>query len=343
MNNIKNLCHKYGLKENSFKITKLKGDASDRKIYRVIPNDNKNNSIIAIEGSNINENIAFLEFTKNFKDNSFNTPKILHVSDDKKYYLLEDLGNTTVKDKCDIFYKEKQLDKIESLYTEIIKLLPQIQIKLSNKIDYNKYCYQYESFDKNNILEDIKLFEEYYILKNDENENSYYKTSDFKKFVTNLINDITNLTNSIPSFFLYRDFQTRNIMLKNNKIYYIDYQSGRKGLPFYDLASFLYSSSSYIDENLENKLIDTYLISFNKILEENRGLFDKDIDKIKSTLGLNNKNKFKKHLYAFGIIRIMQAIGRYFYLYEVKEKKEYIDKAPQALKTLKYLIEKYKE
>ena len=342
MNNIKNLCYKYGLKTNQFKIIKLKGDASDRVIYRIIPYNSKVKSFIAIKGSNIEENIAFLEFTNILKENNFNVPNILQVSEDKMYYLLEDLGDITVNDRCKKLDRENKTEEIEELYTRVIEILPQIQIKLSNKIDYEKFCYQYNSFDKENILEDVKLFKDYYL---EHHLNKKYNKNIFDNFMTSLIDEILNLTNSIPSFFLYRDFQTRNIMLKDdNTIYFIDYQSGRKGLPYYDLASFLFSSSSQImnhkTNNLEEILIDVYLDSFKKFISKNKDNFD-NIENIIENLAINNKNKFKRYLYAFGIIRIMQAIGRYFYLYKEKDKKEYINKAPKALKTLNYLINNY--
>ena len=136
MKNILDLCRKTGLSDPE--IINLKGDYSRREIYRV---KHKDGSVIAVYGPDISENEAFLSFRKTFEQNGFKVPEFISVSDDRRTYLLSDLGDVTAKSYCDEMVRSGNLEAVKEIYAKIIEKLPVIQTKLYDKIDYSK-CYQ---------------------------------------------------------------------------------------------------------------------------------------------------------------------------------------------------------
>ena len=310
---IENLCNQFKLA--SFTIQKLKGDGSDRQIFRINCATDQSKSYIAVYGNNIEENRAFLSFLQTFKENGFKVPILYHTTVDFSCYLLEDLGDSTIKSVSDRLYSQNKQNELEDYYCRIIKILPEIQVGLKDKIDYN-FCYQSKIFDKEAMSYDIRRFTKYYLIRHLSIPEN--RLEDFNKKISLLIELLLQSDNS---YFMYRDFQTRNMMLKNGEIYFIDFQSGRKGALQYDLASFIYSSGTYMNDDLEKRLIDLYL------------------DKLSALIKVD-KEQFKLYLYGFGIIRILQAMGGYAFLYYEKDKKEYLKKVPVALKRLKILCKR---
>ncbi|MBN2789532.1 MAG: phosphotransferase [Candidatus Delongbacteria bacterium] len=269
-------------------ITRLKGDYSERIIYRI---DHSEGSLIGVEGNNIAENIAFFEFRRTFEEQGIAVPAIIAMSEDKSSYILEDLGDITVKKYCDDRNFNNDTGSIRTIYLKIIEELPRIQNLLYDKIDYS-YCYQREIFDKENMITDIARFEEYFLRK-------FYKRYEVNTF-ENFKNKIISIVLDQPAeFFMYRDFQSRNMMLKDNNLFFIDFQSGRKGPLQYDLASFIYSSGTIRYESMEQELIDHYLRS------------------LKNYISID-ENGFRTSLPAFGVIRLMQALGNYAYYFYVR-------------------------
>jgi len=282
MKEILSLCRKSGITDPE--IIRLKGDYSDRMIYRV--NYDKG-SVIAVSGGNIPENEAFLSFRDTFEMNGFNVPAFISVSEDHKHYLIEDLGDVTVKSYCDMMIKENNIYAVRSIYKKIVRQLPELQIKLYDKIDYSK-CYQSDVFDTENMKKDIRRFEEYYLKK----FIGKYDSSAFENF-----KDTVTRKAGLPEkyYFLYRDFQSRNMMIKNNQLYFIDFQSGRKGSFYYDLASFIYSSGTYSYDGMDDELCRLYYDSSGHIKE--------------------SFEEFRSYLHIFACLRLMQAIGNYAYYY----------------------------
>ncbi|MCK4981167.1 MAG: phosphotransferase, partial [Candidatus Delongbacteria bacterium] len=202
---------------------------------------------------------------------------------------------------------------IRSLYFKIVEILAKIQTSLFDKIDFS-FCYQRETFDRENMLFDVAKFEEYFLQK-------FYKKYDpetFSKFKNYAIEVVLQQPND---FFFYRDFQSRNFMIKDDKLYFIDFQSGRKGALQYDLASFIYSSGTINYEGMQEELIDHYLVSLRKYAK-----IDED--------------NFKNTLPAFGVIRLMQAMGNYAFYFYTRDDKSIYDKIPTNLVQIKVLAEK---
>ncbi|MDA3837687.1 MAG: phosphotransferase, partial [Candidatus Delongbacteria bacterium] len=275
MNSIEKLCKDISL--HDVKITKLKGDYSERSIFRI---HHAEGTYVGVVGNNIDENKAFLEFRKTFEEHGIAVPGLIIVSHDKGSYILEDLGDDTVKKYCDDLQLKGEVESIRSIYFKVVETLPKIQNILYDKIDFS-FCYQREIFDRENMLFDTSRFEEHFLQK-------FYKKYDpkiFLEFKNKIIDIILKQPNE---FFFYRDFQSRNFMLKDNKLYFIDFQSGRKGPLQYDLASFIYSSGTINYKGMQEELIDHYLLSLKKYIK-----IDEEV--------------FKDTLPAFGVVRLMQA------------------------------------
>lgn len=304
MEEILSLCAKSGLIEPEIK--KLKGDYSERTIYRVI---HKDGTMIAVSGGNIPENEAFLSFRATFEQSGFNVPGFISFSADHKTYLIGDLGDVTVKSYCDEMLKADNLEAIKAVYSRILKKLPEIQTGLYDKIDYSK-CYQSAVFDSGNMESDISRFEEYFLKKHHKN----YDQAVFHQFKNWII---SSADSQDKNYFLYRDFQTRNIMIRNGGLYFIDFQSGRKGSFYYDLASFIYSSGTVNYAGMEDHLARIYYDSSSHVKA--------GFEEFRSFLGI------------FACLRIMQALGNYAYYYYTREDKSLLSKKENGLKTIKNL------
>jgi aminoglycoside/choline kinase family phosphotransferase len=282
----------------------LKSGVSDKLILRL---KTTGKSIIGIYNSYSKENITFLEFTKVFDSLGLNVPKILYVSDDFKVYFLSDLGENTLFDSIKII---KNRESLISLYEKALEYLIKFQYFGKQKINFS-YCFETRVFDKEQIYLDTSKFESFYIDKFLNSKSKFHKDS--------FINNILNVTVKVSdNYFMYRDFQPRNIVHNNDDLYFVDYQSGRLGPPQYDLISFLYSGSISITQEERNLLSGFYFDEFSK--------YEK-IDKAKQLESLDY----------FALLRIIQVLGSYCYSYFEKGNKKILDKIPTAIENLKTL------
>lgn len=304
---IKKFCISAGFKPET--VFPLKGDGSDRLIFRIC---GKDFTKIAVYGDNPAENRAFLGFCQTFKECRIRVPEIYSVADDFRCYILEDLGDNTLKKIADEHYESGNYQEIEKLYLRALTILPEIQISVNQKIDYS-LCYQSQVFDLDNMLFDANRFMEYFL-------KQYCKISDISAYQQSISNFCRELTTA-DNFFLYRDFQTRNIMVKDNDLCFIDFQSGRKGPLQYDLASFVYSSGTHLFGDLEEKMINRYL-------------------EVLRTFQQVDTAEFMHNFYGFAIIRIIQALGGYAYLGLIKQKTDFLNKIPTGLAKLDLLQKK---
>ncbi|MBK8550316.1 MAG: phosphotransferase [Ignavibacteria bacterium] len=285
----------------------LKADASERKIFR-INIDGK--SLIGIYNDNIKENLAFIKFTETFIDLGFNVPEIVRVSDDNLFYLEKDLGDTTLFNLITGSPVAQHLSYYKQALTDLVKF----QIEAKDKLDYS-FCYQTNEFNVEVIESDLGKFSDYYLMttieKNFDNE--------FYRYIIEISENILKRVRN--DFFLYRDFQPRNIMIKDNRLYYIDYQSGRKGPLHYDLASFLYSGSINISEEDRKILMTHYLSELNNYV---------NVD----------KEEFIRYYYFFVFLRLLQMLGSYSYLNVKRNDGNVLKKIPKALANMKTLEDK---
>ena len=287
----------------------LPGSGSYREYCRLI---NSNRSVIGAFNSDVKENTAFLSFSNHFLKNEIPVPEVYAVSSDLKKYLLEDLGNTTLFDFLSITReKEGFSENIISEYKKVLKELPKIQIIAGKNLDFS-VCYPRAAFDKTSMMWDLNYFK-YYFLKLAKIEfDEQALEDDFQTFSDYLLS-------ADSDFFLYRDFQSRNVMLKEGEVYFIDYQGGRRGALQYDLASLLYDGKADIPESIRQQLFDFYVAELKKYIQVN------DTD-------------FAAYFTGFVLIRIMQAMGAYGFRGFYEKKEHFLKSIPFALKNLEYLL-----
>ncbi len=290
----------------------LRSDGSDRKIYRVTAG---NHSVIGIVGVDHQETAAFLEFSRHFKKCGLRVPEIYIEDLNEGAYLEEDFGDVTLFDwMMDIRKNSGLNDTIKKMYRVVVEYLPRFQIEASMSIDYS-YCYQHQEFGVDSMRWDLHYFKRQFL-------NYFYKK---KINHTELERDFSSLIKFLLQesckYFLYRDFQSRNVMIKDGLPHFIDYQSGRKGALQYDLASLLYDAKANLPENFREELIEAYLNSAKQMIKI-------------------NPNRFKSHFYGFVLIRMMQAFGAYGYLSAVKGKTHFFKSVPFAIRNLEILLNK---
>ncbi len=285
------------------KIILLKQSGSYRKYYRIFT-DKK--TILGVYNPDNKENEAFLSYAKHFYKKGFNVPQIFSEFKKDNIYFIEDLGNTTVFD-----YLKKNNKNIVKLYKKILNELFKFQFKGIKGLDLSK-AYPRDIFDKQSIMWDLNYFK-YFVLKIGKVQFDEQKLEDdFVKFCN-------RLTSVKLDYFLYRDFQSKNIMLKNDKIYFIDFQGGRKGAIYYDLASLLYDNKANISESNKKELLDYYYSLTKQYIK---------ID----------KKQFYSNFYHYVLIRILQAFGAYSFRGIIERKTHFIYSIPKAIENIKKLM-----
>jgi len=277
---------------------------------------NKNRSVIGAVNTDVKENTAFLSFSNHFKTNGLPVPEVFAVSSDLKKYLQEDLGDTTLfRFLSTTREKEGFSENIISEYKKVLKVLPKIQVIAGKDIDYS-VCYPRAAFDKQSMMWDLNYFKYYFLKLAKIHFDEQALEDDFQLFSNFLLS-----ANS--GFFLYRDFQSRNVMLKDGDVYFIDYQGGRQGALQYDLASLLYDGKADIPQSVRTQLFDYYLGELKKYMTV-------------------DEEKFTVFFKGFVLIRIMQAMGAYGFRGFYEKKEHFLKSIPFALKNLEYILKDIK-
>jgi aminoglycoside/choline kinase family phosphotransferase len=288
-------------------ILPLRAHGSARKIYRIILEDK--NSYIGIVNEFIEENLAFTRFSESFRNIGLNVPAII-TSDDETAYIETDLGNQTLMDILKSSNEDEKVQVFE-LYKNAIDHLLKFQTEGLDSID-KKLCYQGAVFDGAAVTKDINYFCEEYL--------SRVNLWDSKD---NLSKDTEELVQICESFdrgyFMYRDFQSRNIMVCDGELFFIDYQSGREGPLQYDLASLLFQSQANLPFDIREDLFDYYLTQSKKIL---------DI----------NPDDFKELYIIFVLVRALQNLGAYGKLGLGQQKEYFKASIPFALRNCEYIL-----
>ncbi len=262
------------------------------------------------------ENIAFLEFSKHFRKHGLPVPEIYAEDLNQGAYLEEDLGDTTLFEFLSKHRTGENIapDVVEA-YRKVVALLPRFQIEAGRDLNY-AVCYPRGSFDRQSISWDLNYFK-YYFLR--------LACIPFNEQA--LEDDFDSLTNFLLSakgdYFLYRDFQSRNIMLKGGQPFFLDYQGGRKGALQYDIASLLYDAKADLPPELRQQLLDLY------------------IDKLGGFIDVSRET-FLHHYYAYVYVRILQALGAYGFRGFYERKAHFLQSVPYALKNLRWLLHNVK-
>jgi aminoglycoside/choline kinase family phosphotransferase len=258
------------------------------------------------------ENAAFLEFSRHFRKHGLPVPEIYGEDLDHGAYLEEDLGDTSL---FEFLSKNRQGENIASqvveTYRQTISTLPRFQVEASRDLNY-KVCYPRGSFDRQSISWDLNYFKYYFLRLAGIPFSEQALEHDFSR--------LTKFLLSAPrDYFLYRDFQSRNIMLPGGHPYFLDYQGGRKGALQYDVASLLYDAKADLPPDLRQQLLDHYLVALQGFVDVKR-------------------DEFMQHYYAYVYIRIMQALGAYGFRGFYERKIHFLQSVPYALKNLRWLL-----
>ena len=289
----------------------LPASGSYREYVRI---KSANHQVIGAYNQDIKENKAFLEFSSHFQNKNIPVPNIYAVNSDMDCYLQEDLGNTTLFDFISTTRENEGFSiKIVDEYKKVLRELPRIQLVAGKDIDFS-VCYPREAFDKQSMMWDLNYFKYYFLKLAKIPFDEQALEDDFQAFSDYLLAVDNNA-------FLYRDFQSRNVMLKKGKVYFIDYQGGRKGALQYDLASLLYDAKANIPEAEREELFEFYLDELNQYQQVDR-------------------EKFKSLFGGYVLIRIMQAMGAYGFRGFYEKKEHFLKSIPFALKNLEMLLAK---
>ncbi len=282
---------------------------SGRKIVRL---SNDDRSAIGILYDVREENIAFLEFSRHFRHHGLPVPEIYSENLSQGAYLEEDFGDTTLFQ----FLSEHRnglaiAPEAVAAYRKVVAMLPRFQVEAGRDLNY-ALCYPRASFDRQSITWDLNYFKYYFLRLAGISFNEQALEDDFSSLTTFLLD-------APRDYFLYRDFQSRNIMLREGEPFFLDYQGGRKGALQYDIASLLFDAKADLPPELRQQLLDHYLESLAAFLD-----FD--------------RSDFMRFYYAYVYVRIMQALGAYGFRGFYERKEHFLQSVPFALRNLRWLL-----
>jgi aminoglycoside/choline kinase family phosphotransferase len=277
-----------GIKADS--VTRLPLSGSNRLYYRITGGDR---SLIGTYNTDVDENKAFLHLAGHFKKHRVPVPKIYYSDLNSGIYVQEDIGDECLFDLATNPGLSQQ-EKIDA-YKKVIALMPALQYESASDLDFS-VCYPRESFDRQSIQWDLNYFKYLYLKLAYVPFHEQLLEDEFSRLIDFLLE-------APSSFFLFRDFKSKNIMWKDNEPYFIDFQGGRRGALPYDLASLLFEAKAGLSPDMREILLNYYIEVF-----EPYDFFD--------------KGEFLKYYPAFVLIRQLQAFGAYGYR-GIFEKKAY--------------------
>lgn len=295
--------------EKAESIMPLPPTASNRKYYRI---KSKNKSAIGVVNHDRRENIAFVNLTAHFTNKNLPIPRFYAEDLENDVYLIKDLGDTTLFSYMNEIRKDDSFpDDLKELYKKVIDELVKFQVIGAKDLDF-KSCYPRASFDKQSIMWDLNYFKYYFLKLAKIQFDEQLLEDDFQTFTEYLLQPTRE-------YFLYRDFQSRNIMIQNDNLYFIDYQGGRRGALHYDIASLLFDAKADIPFDVRDELLDYYLSVLSNYISVNRKVF-------------------MKYYHAYALIRILQAMGAYGYRGFYERKSHFLKSIPYALRNLEWVI-----
>ena len=289
-------------------ILKIPQSGSDRNYYQIISDSQL---FIGTYSENIKENTAFIYCSNHFQNKKLNTPKVLITNSDCTAYLQEFVGTESLLDKLE---QKKLCNEVFELYKKSLKKLVAIQVKGDDGFDYNQ-CITAKQFGKEAILSDLLYFKYYFL---DTLQYPYDKQRLLKEF--ELLADY--LHHAEHKFFMFRDFQSRNILINDNEVYFIDYQGGMKGALQYDVASLLWQAKAELSNEWKEELLNYYIEELEIELQ--------------ATI---NKSRFINQYYGYVLIRLLQVLGAYGFRGLFERKAHFLASIPMGLNNLKYFVD----
>src|SRR6267154_6878095 len=258
------------------------------------------------------ENAAFVEFSRHFRQHGLPVPEIYGEDLSRGAYLEEDLGDTTL---FEFLSSNRTGENIASqaveAYRKVVGVLPRFQVEAGRDLNYD-VCYPRDRFDRQSISWDLNYFKYYFLRLAGIPFNEQALEDDFDR--------LTNFLLTAPrDYFMYRDFQSRNVMLRHGQLFFLDYQGGRKGALQYDIASLLYDAKADLPPEMRRALLDLYIEKLSGFIRVDREVF-------------------LHHYYSYVYVRILQALGAYGFRGFYERKAHFLQSVPYALKNLRWLL-----
>lgn len=289
-------------------IEKLPQSGSDRIYFRLFTGQA---TYIATYNLNKKENGTFVAFSRHFKDLGAPVPTVFVINKENTLYIQEDFGSTSLLDQLET---EGHTDSVYQLYRKSLAALAHMQIKGGEGLDYD-LCLTAKEFGKQAILSDLLYFKYYFL---DTLKHPYDKQA--------LLDDFESLSTCLTQFsahhFMFRDFQSRNIMVKDQEVHFIDYQGGMKGALQYDVASLLWQAKAELPDDWKTSLLDYYL-------EQIQSLLTDPIE----------RNEFINQYHGYVLIRLLQVLGAYGFRGLFERKAHFLTSIPLALRNLKWFLQ----
>lgn len=286
-------------------VDKLPQSGSDRVYFRVRGHDGS--TCIATWNHHVRENNTFISFSRHFRSRGCPVPEILAVNQNQTIYLQEDLGDVSL---LNCLEKEGYSENVYGLFRKSLLALAHLQIRGNEELDYS-WCITSKEFGQKAILSDLLYFKYYFL---DTLQIAYDKEQ--------LIEDFealsTYLTHVDHKYFMFRDFQSRNILIRDEAVHFIDFQGGMKGALQYDVASLLWQAKAELPDTWKNSLLEYYMDCIEAILQ-NR------ID----------RSRFSSQYNGYVLIRLLQVLGAYGFRGLFERKAHFLVSLPLALRNLK--------
>jgi len=283
----------------------LPQSGSERRYFRL---SGPGHSVIGTYGANTQENETFIYFSRQFREKGLAVPEILAISEDGVYYLQEDFGDVSLLNRLEA---EGFTQPVYDLFKKSLDALAKLQVKGDEGLDYDRTLTNKE-FGKQAIMADLLYFKYYFL-------DALRKPYDKQK----LINDFEALSNYLThteyKYFMFRDFQSRNIMIREDgSVHFIDYQGGMKGAPQYDVASMLWQARANLPAEWKEKLLEDYMDTFETLIPSS-------LDRV----------VFHSQYNGYVLIRLLQVLGAYGFRGLFERKAQFLTSIPMGLKNLK--------
>jgi aminoglycoside/choline kinase family phosphotransferase len=293
-------------------VVRIAGDGSQRLYVRL--GGAARGSVVGAWGPDPDENRAFLSFSRTFRGIGLPVPEIIAADESRAIWLMEDLGDITL---FQALSQARASDPAEfpasmlAVYERVVEILPRFQIEGGRVIDFS-VAYPRAAFDEQSMRWDLNYFKYHFLKLAHVPFNEQRLENDFDRLVAFLLRAETQ-------HFLYRDFQSRNIMLREGQPWFIDYQGGRRGAPQYDIASLLYDAKAAIPEAAREQLLQRYVDTL-------------------ATLVPLDRPRFLELFRGYVLIRIMQAMGAYGYRGFFERKSRFLESVPYAARNIARLL-----
>ena len=290
-------------------VVELQASGSHRRYYRM----SGAVSVMGVIGTSLEENRAFITLDRHFASKGINVPKVLAVSADGMRYLQEDLGDTLLFDAISSGREHGHYSPAErALLCKVISCLPDLQYACADGFDWS-VCYPEPAFDSRLVSFDLNYFKYCFLKATGLEFNEILLQDDFDSLQRDLMSDMGET-------FMYRDFQARNVMIRDGEPYFIDFQGGRRGPVQYDLASFVWQARSRYPDDLRSELEGAYLQSLKRYVPS------------------LDESAFRRKYRLFVLFRTLQVLGAYGFRGYFEKKPHFLGSVPFAIDNLRKLL-----